>query len=256
MFSEKVRVLIADDTLDHGFKIAGALKQRGIFAYTRKRDGDVLYRSILKDRPEIVLTDLSMPNLDAIAVMNKLRSEKEFFPSFIVTIPVKNAFIEKQLVECGASYFFLKPVDPEAAASMIESILSNKRPNEEASLEVVVTEIIRRLGIPAHVKGYQYLRTAIVNTVDDVSLMDSITKQLYPEVAKQHSTTSTRVERAIRHAIEIAWTRGNSEELNELFGYSVNTADRKPTNSEFIALVSDRLRLDRSIYGSSGASLT
>lgn len=251
MSNEPIKVLIGDDTAEYGVALAGMLKKKGIFAYTRKKDGMAVCRAILNDSPDIVITDLSLPELDAIAIMNKLKKENIRMPAFIISSSVKNSFIERQVIESGATYLIIKPYELVDLCSIVDAIVSDIHPGEQTSLEMLVTETIQKIGIPAHVKGYRYLRTAIIDAVDDISLMNSVTKQLYPVVAAKHDTTSTRVERAIRHAIGIAWARGNSSEINKLFGYSVNLEKSKPTNSEFIALLTDRLRLTRNKSSSS-----
>lgn len=167
-------------------------------------------------------------------------------PYFIITSAYDNAFLEKQVVEAGASYFVQRPFDNDMMIDRASKLMNGEPVNvvkEPQDMEVVVTDIIHQLGVPAHIKGYHYLRTAILMAIDDKELLESITKLLYPSVAKKYDTTSSRVERAIRHAIEIAWDRGNIETLNSFFGYTVNTCKGKPTNSEFIALITDKLRL-------------
>ena len=170
-------------------------------------------------------------------------------PEFIVTSAYDNPFVEKQVMQNGAAYFMLRPFDVNTLRDRIESVV-NKNENDTGSpvndssdMEIVVTDVIHQLGVPAHIKGYHYLREAILSSLADHDLLESVTKSLYPSVASKFQTTSSRVERAIRHAIEIAWDRGNVEILNSFFGYTVNTSKGKPTNSEFIALITDKLRL-------------
>ena len=164
-------------------------------------------------------------------------------PAFIITSDVKNSFIERQVIQSGASYYLTHPFEAETLCSIIKSVARKTVSPDCNDIEIIVTDIICKLGVPAHIKGYQYLRTAILNAVNDISLMNCVTKQLYPSVARQYGTTASRVERAIRHAIEIAWERGNTETLNSFFGYSIKCCHGRPTNSEFIALVTDKLRL-------------
>jgi two-component system response regulator (stage 0 sporulation protein A) len=165
------------------------------------------------------------------------------FPAFIITSAFHNEFIERQVMENGAAKFLLKPYDADDLVSAISSALGDRANSLSDDMEIVVTDIIHQLGVPAHIKGYHYLRTAILYSIADKELLDSVTKMLYPTVAGLYDTTSSRVERAIRHAIEIAWDRGNVDTLNSFFGYTVDTSKGKPTNSEFIALITDKLRL-------------
>lgn len=254
MHDKPIKVLIGDDTSEFGIKLAGMLKDElGVFAYTRKKNGNAIYNSIINDCPEIVIVDLSLPDVDSVKIMNRIKNENIISPSFVIVMPIRNDFIERQLIEQGASYLVVEPYDLSEFCTVVEDIVDRRHPFNFRPIEALVTETIQRIGIPAHVKGYRYLRTAIVDAVDDASLMDSVTKQLYPVVASKHATTSTRVERAIRHAIGIAWNRGNFTEINKLFGYTIDAERGKPTNSEFIALITDNLRMrtkkEKSMYG-------
>ncbi|MDD6270328.1 MAG: sporulation transcription factor Spo0A [Oscillospiraceae bacterium] len=244
--NHKIKVLIGDDSVEFGISCANCFRSKGIYTVTRKKDGKVLLDSIKNDCPEIVIMDAVMVHYDAVEVMTKLRSLGGKLPYFIITSAYDNAFLERQVVEAGATYFVQRPFDNDMMVARAKKLLSGEpvqTVHETHDLEIVVTEIIHQLGVPAHIKGYQYLRTAILMAIDDSELLESITKLLYPTVAKKYETTSSRVERAIRHAIEIAWDRGNIETLNSFFGYTVNTCKGKPTNSEFIALITDKLRL-------------
>lgn len=244
--NHKVKVMIGDDSVEFGISCANCFRSKGIYTVTRKKDGRALVESIKTDRPEVVIMDASMLHYDAVEVITKLRALEDEVPRFIVTSVYDNAFVEKQVMEAGADYFIMRPFDNEMMLSRVRKLLSGEADEtikQPQDLEVVVTDIIHQLGVPAHIKGYHYLRTAILLAIDDKELLESITKLLYPTVAKKYDTTSSRVERAIRHAIEIAWDRGNIETLNSFFGYTVNTCKGKPTNSEFIALVTDKLRL-------------
>ncbi len=244
--NHKVKVLIGDDSVEYGIACANCFRSNGIYTVTRKKDGKVVLDSIKNDQPEVVIMDAVMTNYDAVEVMSKLKAGGGALPKFIITSAYDNAFLERQVVEAGASYFVQRPFDNDMMLRRAQKLLSGDLADDmdqPHDLEVVVTEIIHQLGVPAHIKGYHYLRTAILMSIDDAELMESITKRLYPSVAKEFSTTSSRVERAIRHAIEIAWDRGNIDTLNSFFGYTVNTCKGKPTNSEFIALITDKLRL-------------
>lgn len=244
--NHKVKVLIGDDSVEFGLSCANCFRSKGIYTVTRKKDGKALLESIKTDCPEVVIMDAVMIHYDAVEVMTKLRASGGKMPYFIITSAYDNAFLEKQVVEAGASYFVQRPFDNEMMLDRALKLMKGEPVNvvkEPQDLEVIVTDMIHQLGVPAHIKGYHYLRTAILMAIDDKELLESITKLLYPGVAKKYDTTSSRVERAIRHAIEIAWDRGNIETLNSFFGYTVNTCKGKPTNSEFIALITDKLRL-------------
>lgn len=244
----KIKVLIGDDSAEYGIACASSLRASGLYVITRRKDGRTLVDAIQHDAPDVVIVDAILPNLDAMELMRRVHAGTGKQPYFIVTSAYDSAFIEKQAMESGASYFMLKPFNLEMLAQRIFRLVqgeqSDKSSNrEEEDLEFVVTETIHQLGVPAHIKGYHYLRVAILLSIDNQELLESVTKMLYPAVAKHFETTSSRVERAIRHAIEIAWDRGDLDTLNTFFGYMVNTAKGKPTNSEFIALITDKLRL-------------
>ena len=244
----KTKVLIGDDTVDFGITTASALRNCGMYAFTRRKDGNVLYNTILEEHPDVVLIDTVMPHMDAIELIKRVRAasqENGFrFPAFIVTSGYDNPFVERQIMELGAKYYMIRPFDVGILAQRIRDLAGKgNASSRDTSVEIKVTEIIHQLGVPAHIKGYHYLRDAILASLENHELLDSVTKLLYPTVAQHFKTTPSRVERAIRHAIEIAWDRGDLEMLNSFFGYTINTCRGKPTNSEFIALITDKLRL-------------
>lgn len=243
MNNEKIKVLIGDDTAEDGVKIASKLREMGLFAYTRRKDGNVILEAVRKNCPDVVVIDLTLPNLDAIALMRKINEHMVRKPAFIIISSIKNNFIERQVIEGGASYFIVRPYEPENLCSVIKSLVRKNDTSDCTDMEIVVTDIIQHLGVPAHIKGYHYLRTAILEAVENRSVMESVTKQLYPKVAEKYDTTASRVERAIRHAITVAWDRCDIEVLNSFFGCTVDIERGRPTNSEFIALVTDKLRL-------------
>lgn len=243
--SPKKKILIGDDTADYGITTASALRGYDLYAITRKKDGGVLLNAILDEQPDVVIVDTTMPHMDAIELIKRTKAESQKFPAFIVTSSYDNPFVERQIMELGAAYFMLKPFDISTLAERILSITTQRTQTSSQDLEITVTDVIHQLGVPAHIKGYHYLRAAILASIENPDLLDSITKMLYPTVAQKFNTTSSRVERAIRHAIEIAWDRGDLDILNSFFGYTVNTYKGKPTNSEFIALITDKLRLQQ-----------
>ncbi len=240
----KAKVLIGDDTADYGVLTASALRSCGLYAFTRRKDGNILLNTILEEGPDVVVVDSVMPHMDAIELIKRTKAECPQFPAFIVTSGYDNPFVERQVMELGARYYMLRPFENSVLAERINAIITGDlRTRETQDLEIEVTDIIHQLGVPAHIKGYHYLRMAILASLEKPELLDSVTKLLYPTVAQRFDTTASRVERAIRHAIEIAWDRGDLDVLNGFFGYTVNTCKGKPTNSEFIALVTDKLRL-------------
>ena len=241
--NNKIKVLIGDDSAETGVSIANKLRERGMYAYTRRRDFGIILESIRKDPPDAAVLDIDTQNGDVIAVMKGVKELGVKLPVFIVTSSYDNEFIEHQVMENGASKFLLKPYDADDLCNAINSAIGDRANSLSDDMEIVVTDIIHQLGVPAHIKGYHYLRTAILYSIEDKTLLESVTKLLYPTVAGIYETTSSRVERAIRHAIEIAWDRGNVDTLNSFFGYTVDTGKGKPTNSEFIALITDKLRL-------------
>ena len=241
--NSKIKVLIGDDSAGTGVSTANKLRERGMYAYTRRKDQDVIIEAIRNDAPDVAVLDVNAGNGDAVTIMKKIKELGVKAPAYIITSELDNEFIERQVMDNGAAKFLLKPYDADDLVSAITSALGDKANSYSDDVEVVVTDIIHQLGVPAHLKGYQYLRTAILYSIEDKNLLESITKLLYPTVAGIYDTTSSRVERAIRHAIEIAWDRGNVDILNSFFGYTVDTSKGKPTNSEFIALITDKLRL-------------
>ncbi len=241
---EKIKVLIGDDTVDYGITTASSLRGYGLYAITRRKDGNVVFNTIVEEEPDVVIIDSVMPHMDAIELIQRVKSQCDFFPAFIITSAYDNPFVEKQIMTLGAAYYMLKPFNVSTLAERILALTTpHPRTEQEENLEIVVTDMIHQLGVPAHIKGYHYLRTSIILSIETPELLDSVTKLLYPTVAQKFNTTSSRVERAIRHAIEIAWDRGDLDILNSFFGYTVNTCKGKPTNSEFIALLTDKLRL-------------
>jgi two-component system response regulator (stage 0 sporulation protein A) len=253
IMNNKIKILIGDDSAQYGVFCAANLRNSGFFVITRQKDGMVIFDAVKNELPDIVIVDAVMPGIDAIELIR--RAEKlDKKPLFIVTSSYENSFIENQVMNAGASYFMLKPFDIKVLGERIKAMLdidtdissdhriSSARQNP-ANLEIIVTDIIHQIGVPAHIKGYHYLREAIICSVNDKEMLESVTKLLYPAVAKKFATTPSRVERAIRHAIEIAWDRGDIDTLNSFFGYTINTGKGKPTNSEFIALITDKICL-------------
>ena len=245
---KKLRVIVADNTDNFGRPCRNALKGRGIEAECIDKDGRRLIEIISKTRPDAVVMDVFLPGADAITVMTNLRSQYPVLHTkFIVVFGFDNPTLESDVMNAGADYFFLRPFDYDEMACRIVSLFASShekaKPHENDSLEMMITQTLHRIGVPAHIKGYQYLREAIIMSIEDPESINAVTKLLYPGVAKKYSTTSSRVERAIRHAIEVAWDRGDVEVLNSYFGYSIQSQRGKPTNSEFVAMIADKYRL-------------
>lgn len=244
------QILVADDSTEFGKICAEKLKEKGLKVTLCPKDGKVLLENIISVKPDAVLADVFMPGIDIIGIMQNVKNSQAHMPMFFVMAGCDNPSLEKEAIKAGASYFFIKPFEPELLADRIVQLSSWKviegKKSEEVSdtkLEIMVTEIIHEIGVPAHIKGYHYLREAIIMVVKDNEVINAVTKLLYPTVAKMHKTTASRVERAIRHAIEVAWDRGDIEVLNSYFGYTIQNQRGKPTNSEFIAMIADKLRL-------------
>ncbi len=245
-------IVIGDDSEDFGFQCREMLRDADHEIILTKKDGKEVWEAIQQTRPKVVVLDAVMPHYDAINILYKLQKE-QFDVSVIVVVPQGNQFLEEEIIRYGA-YCMIKPIDMQYMKECILSMLRVKMPatpagfrkaanNGNVTLEMLVTDVIFSVGVPAHIKGYNYLRKAIMLAIAQPDMIGSVTKTLYPEVAKAFSTTASRVERAIRHAIEVAWDRGDVEVLDSYFGYTINTGRGKPTNSEFIAMIADRLRL-------------
>lgn len=205
---------------------------------------------LAEELPDVIILDLIMPHLDGIGVLEKLSLEYgESRPKVIILTAFGQEAMTRRAVELGANYYILKPFDLEILANRVRQLAHNQGGQAQntlpktRNLDVEVTNLMHQMGIPAHVRGYQYIRDAILMVVDEMGLLGAVTKELYPAIAERYNTTSSRVERAIRHAIELAWDRGNIELMNKFFGYTINVERGKPTNSEFIAMVADRLRV-------------
>jgi len=268
---EKITVLIADDNQEFSMTLATYLKnQDDMVVVGRAKDGNEALDMISNLMPDVVLLNVIMPNLDGIGVLEKLNMIKmNKRPICIMLSAVGQDKITRKAVELGAEYYVVKPFDIELLITRIRE-LKNYKPTQnnnfisrdipapkqqyieiskapdkkEDNLEALVTNVIHEVGVPAHIKGYQYLREAIIMVVNDIDVINQITKSLYPKIASKFNTTPSRVERAIRHAIEVAWGRGQQDVVENIFGYTISAAKGKPTNSEFIAMISDKLRLE------------
>ena len=257
---EHLNVAIADDNqriLDMLETVISMDKELNLVG--KAKNGEEMCQIIKDKKPDVVLLDLIMPKMDGLTVMEQVGQDKNVNkrPYFIVVTAVGQERITEDAFNKGANYYIMKPFNNEMLLNRIKSVRkmfrNNDKKNEDIksenaangeNLENRVTNMLHEIGIPAHIKGYHYLRDAIIMAVEDMDVLNAITKILYPTVAKKYQTTSSRVERAIRHAIEVAWSRGKLDTLDELFGYTVSTGKGKPTNSEFIALIADTIQLE------------
>ena len=267
--SEKIKVLVSDDNQDFARTLVSYLtKDEDLEVVGIARDGQDAYDKIVEEKPDVALLDIIMPHLDGLGVLEKINSSNlEKKPMCIILSAVGQDKITQKAIELGAQYYIVKPFDISILVKRIKELkyyqpsnnklnfverefntqyieISPESKNEEKNLEALVTNAIHEVGVPAHIKGYQYLREAIIMVVSDIDMINQITKQLYPEIARKYHTTPSRVERAIRHAIEVAWGRGKQDVVERIFGYTVSAAKGKPTNSEFIAMIADKLRLE------------
>ena len=243
----KITVLLADANEEYRLLLQQKLEETEEYTIVGSTgDGIEAFDIVKKETPQVLLLDLVLPSLDGMGMLQRLH-EADIHPYVFVLSSFCNERIAAACAELGAAYFFAKPCDSEALLRHIRQFVRSDEPeiSENEQLKNRITAMMHEIGVPAHIKGYQYVREAILLAVEDMDVINAVTKVLYPEVAKRFGTTPSRVERAIRHAIEVAWDRGDLETLQRYFGYTVSLSKGKPTNSEFIAMLSDRLLLDR-----------
>ncbi len=248
-----LKVMVAEDGNEFGSSCLSALRSSGFEVHLVPKDGAQVLKLLKQGNiPDVLVIDAFMPGLDAIGVLDGIKTLSDKRPLVMVTTGNSNARLQQEIIESGADYYFIKPFDMQVFVERIKQLTGAGRAeqnniltlkNDSKSLEIMVSEIMHQIGVPAHIKGYQYLREAIILAINDDDIMNSVTKLLYPTVAKTYKTTASRVERAIRHAIEVAWDRGDVDVLSSYFGYTIQNSRGKPTNSEFIAMISDKLRL-------------
>lgn len=247
----KIKLIITEDATEFTQESLKILQNFNIYPAFCVKDGEELCNRIKMEEPDVILMDSFMTRLDAIGVIRSIKRQKVKQPLFIVFSSFHSPVLEREIMCSGATYFVLKPYDIEQLCENISGMVKKNKDNalnntinvDAFGIELKVTEILHEIGVPAHIKGYHYLRDSIIMSVERPEIINAVTKQLYPSVAKKYETTSSRVERAIRHAIEVAWDRGDLDVLNSYFGYTIHNDRGKPTNSEFIAMISDRLRL-------------
>lgn len=269
---DKITVLIADDNPDFANTLTSYIEEDDeLEIIAIARDGKEAVEMILNTQPDVALLDVIMPHLDGIGVLERINAaHMRKMPLRIMLSAVGQDKITQRALELGAEYYVIKPFDITLLLQRIKEIrlyqpsqfknsnintvtreikapyieISPEKKKDQENLEALVTNVIHEVGVPAHIKGYQYLREAIMMVVNNIDIINQITKQLYPDIANKYHTTPSRVERAIRHAIEVAWTRGQTETVENIFGYTISAAKGKPTNSEFIAMIADKLRLE------------
>ncbi len=269
---DKITILIADDNTDFTSTLVDHLeKESDMEVIGIAKDGKEACDMVERTEPDILLLDVIMPYLDGLGVLEKLQTMNlTKLPTCIMLSAVGQTKITQRAISLGAEYYVVKPFDIEVLIKRIRDIenyeptptstidncymvresktkyieINEVNRKSQENLEALVTNLIHEIGVPAHIKGYQYLREAIMMVINDIDVINQITKQLYPDIAKKYHTTPSRVERAIRHAIEVAWSRGQNETVENIFGYTVSAAKGKPTNSEFIAMIADKLRLE------------
>ncbi len=263
---QKIEVLLADDNREFTALLSEYIsEQEDMVVAGIAYNGNEVLRYIEQERkiPDVLILDIIMPHLDGLGVLEKLREMNLTpQPKIIMLTAFGQENITQKAVQLGASYYILKPFDMEVLANRIRQLVSTNAPLTSSSpagkanvvplskprnLDANITNIIHEIGVPAHIKGYQYLRDAITMVYNNIEILGAITKTLYPAIAEKYKTTPSRVERAIRHAIEVAWTRGNIDSISHLFGYTINLSKAKPTNSEFIAMVADKLRIEHKV---------
>lgn len=253
---QNIKILIADENAEFRRSCRASLLALGYTRIEEAGNGEEALYKIDRLHPDVVLCDVWLSKLDSTQVIrgSKLMNlEPDALPAFIVYSVVNNANMFSEATEAGAEYCLLRPIDFKQLDERIRRVCRNRKlgqgkmGTQSSDMETQVTKVIHQIGVPAHIKGYQYLRSAIMMTIEDSEIINSVTKILYPSVAKKYATTSSRVERAIRHAIEVAWDRGDIETLNSYFGYTIQTNRGKPTNSEFIAMIADNLRLQNKL---------
>lgn len=260
----KIRLGIADDNKDFCDVLTEYFsRQKETEVVFVAEDGQDVLEKIRQNNVDVLILDLIMPHLDGIGVLEMMDSMDLLkYPRVLMVSAVGQDSMIQRAIDMGADYYFVKPVNMEILLKRIKQLMdrddesrniiqrnSTTRKNAvmENDLEIDITNLIHEIGVPAHIKGYQYLRDAITIVVKDMDILSAVTKELYPMIAKMNNTTPSRVERAIRHAIEVAWNRGKIETIDALFGYTVKNDKGKPTNSEFIAIIADKLRLERKV---------
>ena len=247
--TEKITITIADDNKNFSESLVQFLDANDDMTVVGVTDNGVDTLKICEEKePDILILDLILPRLDGLSVLSRLNGAAHR-PKVIISTAMGQENMTQEAVRLGIDYFLLKPYDLQTLSMRIHQLAGNtlplhpQIPSTVSGFEVEVTGILHQMGVPAHIKGYQYLRDAIVFVIEDINLLGAVTKELYPMIAEKYNTTPSRVERAIRHGIELAWDRGNIDLMNKFFGYTIDVERGKPTNSEFIAMIADKLKM-------------
>lgn len=253
----QTKIVITEENNTLSTQLSNELRKIGAELMVVETDGVRLLDHINREQPQIVILNAQLRHMDAIGVMRALQRHSNDSPAFFVLLDATDTQLAREMYDAGANYCFTCPVELPLMLTKIQQVRrrleymsvsgGEKARTQQAAeeLKVRVTEILHQIGVPAHIKGYHYVRAAILLSVENSEMINAVTKLLYPTVAEQYETTPSRVERAIRHAIEVAWDRGDLDVLNSYFGYTIHTARGKPTNSEFVAMISDKLRLEQ-----------
>ena len=255
--NQEIHVLIADENAETRRSIRELLAKRGGCVITEADNGETAFERLRSGDYDVAIADAWLSGMDGLTLIRRTTAVKDNPPAFVIVTQLANHSVLLEANRAGAELCLTKPIDYSMFSGQLDTICRNRglvkslsagqkgtvKLNVPQDIESQVTKIIHQIGVPAHIKGYQYLRSAILMTIDDSNIINSVTKVLYPTVAKQYQTTTSRVERAIRHAIEVAWDRGDIDTLNSYFGYTIQNNRGKPTNSEFIAMIADNLRL-------------
>ncbi len=248
--NDSIKLIITEEKTAISEDDFNVLSEYNISPVFCSKDGEELLLKIVSEKPDAVIMDLFMTRLDALGVMREISKRDLIQPLVIVVSSFSSPALEREIMNAGAGYYALKPYNMDAICEDIVTLIKKGKNKDNSpryfdsfGIELKVTEILHEIGVPAHIKGYNYLRDSIIMSIENPDIINAVTKKLYPGVAKKYETTSSRVERAIRHAIEVAWDRGDVEILNSYFGYTIHNGRGKPTNSEFIAMIADKLRL-------------
>lgn len=258
------KVVIADDNKDFNNLVGDYIDKQKEFKVVGKAfNGNELLEIVKIERPDIIILDVIMPELDGLGVLERINSGSlSYQPKIIMLSAVGQDKITKRAMALGADYYIVKPFELDSLVSRMRQLVDNtfefsenegrrefvRDKSDKKDFQYEITSILHEIGVPAHIKGYIYLREAIQMVIENIELLGAVTKELYPNIALKHNTTASRVERAIRHAIEVAWSRGRVETIDNIFGYTIDNHKGKPTNSEFVAMVADKLRLERYTY--------
>lgn len=256
--NEEISVLIADGNMETSAKLSDFLSLQKDFVVKGTVDNGIdAIDKISEAKPDIVILEMLLPKIDGIGVLKAVQNKKiEKRPIFLVLSSLSQEIMIREAISLGAYCFMLKPFDFSILAERIRRIVKKEnsvkvvereRTITDENLEKEITSVMHDIGVPAHIRGHQYLREAILLSIHNQDLLGAVTKTLYPSVANTYNTTPSRVERAIRHAIEVAWGRGRLDTLQNVFGYTINVTKGKPTNSEFIAMIADKMKLEMKV---------